>query len=240
MSIVEEGDPALDPRLIRRIGYWVLGAGVLAGIGVIFVPGALMAAADTALVAASIVVALVAPEMFELSGRKGRQRMFNPLFLAPAGLLFFRGIDNQFVDATPLALAALIGAGLVAAFATLRALRSGLGGKARFVGLMAMIGAAAGCGGTGLTDVRLDASAPQTVRATIESTFVSSGRATSYYLRLPPWGPRLKPNSIEVSETLYNKLDAGDSVCIDLRRGALSIPWFEPRDCAPALPAPSF
>ena len=129
MSIVEEGGPALDPRLVRRIGYWVLGAGVLAGFAVIFVHGAVMATVDAALVAASVVVALVAPEVFELSGRKGQPRMFNPLFLAPAGLLFFRGIDNQFVDATPLALAALIGAVSVAALATLRALRSGLAGR---------------------------------------------------------------------------------------------------------------
>ena len=104
---------------------------------------------------------------------------------------------------------------------------------------MAAIGAAGGCGGAGLMDVRLDASAPQTVRVTIESTYVSNGKATSYYLRLPPWGPRTEPNSIEVSETLYDTLDTGDAVCIDVRRGALSIPWFEPHDCAPLPPTPS-
>ena len=117
------------------------------------------------------------------------------------------------------------------ALGALRVARPGFGQPVSFVILCAIAGAGLGYGAAALIDVRFDTSPPQTIRTTVSSMYVSRGRGASYYLRLPAWGPRTGPNSVSVSSDLYDRLNPGDPVCIDLRRGALSASWFVVHAC---------
>ncbi|MEM9327727.1 MAG: hypothetical protein AAGA85_18810 [Bacteroidota bacterium] len=54
-----------------------------------------------------------------------------------------------------------------------------------------------------------------------------SGRGTSYYLELAPWGPRTERKEVKASRELYQALEVGDQVKISMRQGKMDIPWFE-------------
>jgi hypothetical protein len=54
----------------------------------------------------------------------------------------------------------------------------------------------------------------------------SSGRATTYYLQVDPWGPRPAAADVAVSEEYYGQVKPGDTVRIYSRPGSLGIPWF--------------
>ncbi|MEP4531635.1 MAG: hypothetical protein ABJ004_01025 [Cyclobacteriaceae bacterium] len=55
---------------------------------------------------------------------------------------------------------------------------------------------------------------------------VSTGKTTSYYVELEPWGPVAEKEEVTVSESLYNRLEVGESVNIYLMNGKMNIPWF--------------
>jgi uncharacterized protein (DUF697 family) len=59
----------------------------------------------------------------------------------------------------------------------------------------------------------------------------TTGRSRSYYLVLEPWGPLTRANSLGVSQKLYDKAHPGDSVCLELRQGRLSAPWYTQVPC---------
>lgn len=233
MSIVKERGAALDPLVIRKAGYGLALAAIVAGVAALFVRDPLMAVADIALAAATVGITLQAPEMFEVRNRGGR-RNYNPLFLAPAGLVFLAGVGNQFVDATAWVIGALIGGLAGGGLAATRMTRPGVDGPSVLVVLLALIGGAFGYGAPAMIDVRFDTSEAQPIHSLVSSMYVSRGKSTTYHLRLPPWGPRTQPNTVTVSDSLYRRLTPGDPVCIDLRGGALQVPWFVPRAC----PAP--
>lgn len=230
MSIVQREAPGFDPRLVRWGGYALAIAAVVAGVAALLVRTAPTALAAIALAAGSVGVAGAAPELFEVTGR-GKARGLNPLFLFPAGLVFICGVTNDFIDVFTLLGAALVGAAAGAGLGALRMSRPGLAGPMQLLILLALCGAALGYGGTALVDVRFDTSAPQTIRTTVSSMYVSHGKSTSYQLRLPPWGPRTAPSTVSVSSSLYGRLSPGDPVCIDLHPGAVGVPWFELHAC---------
>ena len=230
MSIVQEGGPAFDPRLIKWGGYGVVGAGVAAGINLFFFRTPLTTTIDIVLVLASLAVALLWPEPFEI--RRGRgARGFNPLFAAPAVGLLFAGLDNQFVNRLPELIGAIVGAAALAGVAALRATQSGLGSRSQYLFVLGLIGAGLGLGAPATVDVAFDTAAPQAIRTTLSSEYVTRGRSVTYNLRLPAWGPKTGPNEVTVSSELYAKLDPGDPVCIDLHPGALGVSWFVVHAC---------
>jgi hypothetical protein len=75
-------------------------------------------------------------------------------------------------------------------------------------------------------NVLLDRSPPRTYAVTVENKHASRGRTTTYSLELGPWGPKLKPNKLQVSRATYEPIHAGDVVILDLRRGALGVNWY--------------
>jgi hypothetical protein len=229
MSIVQEGGPSFDPRHIRRGGYGLLVVSLVVGIAATFAHSALLAAADIALAVACVAVTLWTPELFEVAGRGSRG--FNPLFLAPAGLVFFAGLTNNFVSVTPLLITAALGAVLLAAAGVFRGRRPGVAGPRQFVVALGLMGAALGYGAPALVDVRFDGAPAQAFRATVNSMNVQPGRYSRYYLRLSPWGP-VGASSVTVSRWLYDELTPGDQVCIDLNKGTLAIPWFSVDACS--------
>ncbi|HEY2473110.1 MAG TPA: hypothetical protein VGI45_35345 [Terracidiphilus sp.] len=66
----------------------------------------------------------------------------------------------------------------------------------------------------------------------------TTGRSRAFYLELEPWGPLQSPNNLGVSQTVYEKAQAGDEICIDLRPGRLNVPWYTQVSCS-AVPLDS-
>jgi hypothetical protein len=233
MSIVEEPRIALDPRQIRWGGYGLMVVSLVVAIAALFELSPLLAAADIVLAVACVGVTLWTPELFEVTGR-GKSRGLNPLFLAPAALVFWAGVTNAFVSFNPLLISAAIGAVPLAAAGVFRGRRPGVAKPTQYVILLGLVGATLGYGAPALVDVRFDTSPGQPFRATVESMYVNQGRSWSYHLRLGAWGP-VAAGSVEVPRSLYDQFNPGDQACIDLHPGALAIPWFSVRAC----PGPS-
>lgn len=72
-----------------------------------------------------------------------------------------------------------------------------------------------------------DESEPETFDATILSKRISSGKSTTYYLELTPWGKQKEIDEVSVSKDLYNKLEKNSRVTIYFMKGRFDIPWFE-------------
>lgn len=72
-----------------------------------------------------------------------------------------------------------------------------------------------------------DKSEPESFSATILSKRISSGKSTTYYFELTPWGQKKKADEVSVSKVLYNKLETNNKVSIYFMKGKFDIPWFE-------------
>lgn len=72
-----------------------------------------------------------------------------------------------------------------------------------------------------------DKSEPEIFNATILDKRISSGKSTTYYLELTPWGQQKEIDEVSVSKNLYNKLGKNDKVNIYFMKGQFDIPWFE-------------
>jgi len=51
-------------------------------------------------------------------------------------------------------------------------------------------------------------------------------RVTFYYVKVTPWGHHYDTEEIRVPHSQYDKIDIGQTVKIDLKKGALNIPWY--------------
>lgn len=72
-----------------------------------------------------------------------------------------------------------------------------------------------------------DKSELETFNATIINKRINSGKSTTYYLELTPWGPQKEIDEVSVSKDLFNKLEKNDEVKIYFLKGKFEIPWFE-------------
>lgn len=72
----------------------------------------------------------------------------------------------------------------------------------------------------------LDKSEPQHYTATILDKRISSGKYTSYYLKLTAWGQQKEIDEVSVGKGLYNRVDIDNEINIYFRNGKLEIPWF--------------
>jgi hypothetical protein len=105
--------------------------------------------------------------------------------------------------------------------------------------LPAVPAAAAGYGATAMIDIQFDTSAGTVFTAPVLGKYAYHGRSSSYHLNLPPWGPRTQPDSVEVSHSTYDALNEGDTVCMTLHPGVLSLAWYTAGVCAQPTPTPS-
>lgn len=71
-----------------------------------------------------------------------------------------------------------------------------------------------------------DGEPTQHYQATVLSKHYSSGKSTTYYLHVSPWGPRTEPEDITVTEEHYEHAASGEPVHIYQMSGRLGIPWF--------------
>jgi hypothetical protein len=86
-------------------------------------------------------------------------------------------------------------------------------------------------GALALANRELDASQPAPYVAKVLGSHISSGKTTSYYLKLGPWGPRNEAEDVDVGREYYGRGSRQETVCVYLFRGALGIRWFEVWDC---------
>jgi hypothetical protein len=55
---------------------------------------------------------------------------------------------------------------------------------------------------------------------------ISSGKTTTYYLKLQAWGPVPTAEDVQVSSDYYRQVQPGQAVTVALRPGLLGVPWF--------------
>jgi hypothetical protein len=71
-----------------------------------------------------------------------------------------------------------------------------------------------------------DHSRPEVFSVQVLDKHVSSGKQTTYNLRLAPWGPLSEPEQVAVPRHLYERTEPGDEVQVELRPGRLGVPWY--------------
>jgi hypothetical protein len=88
-----------------------------------------------------------------------------------------------------------------------------------------LLAAAYSYGSVVVLNCLFDNSAPAEYSATVLKKRISSGKSRSYYLELTPWGPRTKPDEVQVSKSFYNRIDSNAEVGVYVWKGRLNIPW---------------
>ncbi|RSK51162.1 hypothetical protein [Hymenobacter rigui] len=71
-----------------------------------------------------------------------------------------------------------------------------------------------------------DEATPRVYAANVISKHISSGKTTTYYLKVGAWGPRTAPEDVTVTEETYDQTMPGDSVRVYQFPGRLAMPWF--------------
>jgi hypothetical protein len=231
MSVSEPGGVEMDVGTLRWIGYGLAAAGTAATILRVVQPGPLWS--GVLLIAAVMGVAVVvrAPEAFETRWRGGSRRL-NPLVGAPAYFLFFIALTDQVDDLTVPVAGAAVGAAILL-MVSMRGLgRPGLTSPLTYQIMMAILGAAAGYGAVVALDVDYDGSPPAVLTVPVQDKYFTTSRSsTTYHLRVPPFGDRKKPSSINVNRATYSALRPGDEVCVLEHKGAIGLPWVTARLC---------
>ncbi len=71
-----------------------------------------------------------------------------------------------------------------------------------------------------------DDSEPEVYSSEVLDMRISTGKSTSYYVELTPWGPVTESEDVSITKGLYEQLELGESVNIYLMNGKMNIPWF--------------
>ena len=71
-----------------------------------------------------------------------------------------------------------------------------------------------------------DNSEPTLFVTKVMDKVVSSGRRTSYEVKLAPWGPQTLETEVHVSKRFYDSVLVGNRVVVCVKEGHLHIPWF--------------
>jgi len=86
-------------------------------------------------------------------------------------------------------------------------------------------------GMVGLANVLFDNSAPQTFRVSVIDTKFLYTNHQEYFVKVSPWGPFSDYNDIRVSDAVYSRTHAGDTVCVYQGKGRLGFRWYELGKC---------
>lgn len=76
------------------------------------------------------------------------------------------------------------------------------------------------------TNVIFDNSYPVNYQANVIDKHISSGKSTTYYLKLDPWGPQTEIEDVSVSKQIYKTTEIGDSVMVYFNNGLYEIPYY--------------
>lgn len=164
---------------------------------------------------------------FELSDTHARPTLLG--FLAPPIAVGLRAqLDLNFVDGYPIVVGASV-VGLLVLAVTYRlddALRASSG---LFWSLPIAIAISAGP--MAEANVLLDAAAPKTFRAEVVDYHSRSGAGARTEVLLGAWGPYPEEQWATVGSGLYDELRIGDTLCVELRPGALGARWYRVLRC---------
>jgi hypothetical protein len=151
-------------------------------------------------------------------------------WVLPGGALAMRAIlDNDFLDwqeAVRVALLATMGFMFIA-WLLVRSLRA----EGAAILTLALLMTAYGYGASALVNRQLDRGEPEVFTTQVMGKHVSSGKATTYYLELAPWGPRSEAEDVDSGRSVYERVRKGDTVCVYLWPGALGMRQFAVAAC---------
>jgi hypothetical protein len=75
-------------------------------------------------------------------------------------------------------------------------------------------------------NARLDRSPGILYTATVQNKQIISGKSTTYELDLSSWGPKPGTNELDVSSSIYNQIQTGQTIKLKLKMGALGVRWY--------------
>ena len=165
------------------------------------------------------------PLLFVLGKPKRDPRTdFAFAFIAAGAGLCLGNIGVNFVS-----LSSLLPAILLVSLATCAGLfllaRNTSGPRGAWI-VMVMLSGSYGYGLVTSGDTLPDHAKPERYSVSIVGKHTTSGRSTSYYLDLAPWGPIQDENRLGVSKRLYDAAGVGDLTCLELHQGYLHAPWY--------------
>jgi heme-degrading monooxygenase HmoA len=218
----------------KAINIAVIAAAVAAAVGLDFGTSNfhLLSAVILALVPVAVLLLMQrSPLLYAVFKKKADPRAELSIALVIAGFGLALGIRNlHFVSMQPILLMALPVALVYIAsfFNSARKSSSSLGsvyGLLIFAGLYSYPLVV-------LADTLLDTASPTSYTVPVTGKHTVSGKSTTYYLDLAPWGPLQKPNKISVSSSSYRDAVPGDQICLDLHPGRLQAQWYQRVDCS--------
>lgn len=236
MSVVEPSKATLDPKAVRWAVYGLATVGGVAVVASGIFPSAPFTLLAIAVAFAPLAITLWAPDVFVIMVRSKRGAAprpgLNPVAGIPAAALLFRSVGMNLIDFAP----SRIAAGACAlAFAAASRLRQPVQTPIQLLLYMSLFGLLLGYGAATQADVRFDTSPGDPYRATVMDVEEHhSRRTTSYTVELSPWGPLTGWNWQDVPHSIYQAIDAGDSLCMRLHPGALHERWFTIDLCSPS------
>jgi TPR repeat protein len=179
----------------------------------------------------AILLAAVPNSLFRLAEKPGdaHPNLVQLLILPGLALTLRAVLDFDVIAWVPAVLPAAI-VGIVTFFAAImgdRDLRARP--KAWPVILLPIL--AYGFGAALLGNALLDRAPSETFATTVTGHHVSSGRHTTWYVRLAPWGPYSDEEDASVPRWLYQSVADGQPVCAQLHSGAFAIRWFAVGGC---------
>jgi hypothetical protein len=177
------------------------------------------------------------PVLYAVGGKKSdpRAELYTALTVAGFGLLF-PAIDYNILSMRPLLLL-IIPLALAYLAAFFKSARRHTSPAGAVFGLL-FIAIIYSYPLVVLADTMIDSTKSSTYIVPVTGKHATSGKSTTYYLNLAPWGPLQEPNEINVSSSMYDGTSAGDSICLALHPGRLHAPWYQLTDC-PTQPAPA-
>jgi hypothetical protein len=76
------------------------------------------------------------------------------------------------------------------------------------------------------TNVAFDESQPTVYKAKVLDKHTSSGKSTTYYLKLSEWGPQKEIDDVSVAKDIYKSKEIGDTAVVYFNNGLYKIPYY--------------
>ncbi|WP_316797894.1 hypothetical protein [Pedobacter frigidisoli] len=151
-------------------------------------------------------------------------------FLLPCVAVFLRALlDYNIFDHSKIWIPMFVIALVMTAIVCLKNAELQSGGKKAIgtIVVFTLFSLAYGFGSIIFLNCYYDQSTPKMFHSKILSKRIRSGKTTSYYLELEPWGERKTAEDVDVSKDFYFEVNESDTVNIYFMKGKFDIPWFE-------------
>jgi hypothetical protein len=79
-------------------------------------------------------------------------------------------------------------------------------------------------------NITLDRSAPEVLATRVLAKHVSTGKHTSYNLKLAAWRDE-ETTTVTVAPDVYRQQPVGSTVCVNAAKGALGVRWYVVTTC---------